>query len=395
MKAPSPRPAGEFSMPESPVDLASQFPVTENLIYLNHAGVAPLPRCARDAAVRFLDENMQSGALNYPRWLQTEQALKQKLRRLLNAASTDSIALLKNTSEALSVIAYGLAWKAGDNIVLPADEFPSNRIVWQSLARYGVETRVVRFRDPRDPEASLLEAMDRNTRLLATSSIQYASGIRMDLQRLGAACRERGVLFCVDAIQSLGAFPFDAQAVHADFVAADGHKWMLGAEGLAVFYCHPRHLERLQLHQYGWHMVEHAGDYSREDWRPAGDARRFECGSPNMLGARILDASLGLLLDYGLENVSRNIENNVSYFIENIKEIKNINILSPVSRERRGGIFTFASPVAAGSLYTRLSSHRVICAPRGGGIRFSPHFYNTEAELARAVELLERLLAEA
>lgn len=378
-----------------PINIQNQFPVSENLIYLNHAGVAPLPRCARDAAARFLDESMQSGAFHYPHWLQTEQALKQKLRRLLNAASTDSIALLKNTSEALSVVAYGLDWKAGDNIVLPADEFPSNRIVWQSLARCGVETRVVRFRDTRDPEASLLEAVDGSTRLLSTSSIQYASGIRMDLQRLGEACRDRGVLFCVDAIQSLGAFPFDAQAVHADFVAADGHKWMLGAEGLAVFYCHPRHLERLRLYQYGWHMVEHAGDYSREDWQPAGSARRFECGSPNMLGAQILDASLGLLLDYGLENVAGNIERSISYLIENIKNIKGAKILSPVAPERRGGIFTFASPVPAAALYTRLLSHKLVCAPRGGGIRFSPHFYNTEAELARALDLLGQLLTEA
>lgn len=380
-------------MSENSFDIQNQFPVSENLIYLNHAGVAPLPRCARDSALRFLDENMQSGALHYPRWLQTEQELKQKLRRLLNAES-DSIALLKNTSEALSVVAYGLDWKAGDNIVLPADEFPSNRIVWESLARYGVETRIVKFQDSRDPETSLLEAMDRNTRLLTTSSVQYASGIRMDLQRLGEACRRRGVMFCVDAIQSLGAFPFDAQAVYADFVAADGHKWMLGAEGLAVFYCHPRHLERLQLHQYGWHMVEHAGDYTRDDWQPTGSARRFECGSPNMLGAHILDASLGLLLEYGLENVSRNIERNISYLIENIVKIKGINILSPTAPPRRGGIFTFASPMPAASLYSRLLNRKIVCAARGGGIRFSPHFYNTEAELARALELLEQLLAE-
>src|SRR5688572_8022212 len=232
-------------MPKS-IDTQNQFPVSENLIYLNHAGVAPLPRCARDAAVSFADENMRTGAVNYPQWMQTELELKQKLCTLLNAESSDSIALLKNTSEVLSVIAYGLNWKSGDNIVLANDEFPSNRIVWQSLARHGVEVRSVQL-SMDDPEAALLAAVDRNTRLLTSSSVQYASGLRMDLQRLGEACKQRGILFCVDAIQSLGAIPFDAQAVHADFVAADGHKWMLGAEGLAVFYCDPRYLERLKL----------------------------------------------------------------------------------------------------------------------------------------------------
>jgi selenocysteine lyase/cysteine desulfurase len=378
-------------MSKPTIDLQKQFPVTENLIYLNHAGVAPLPRCARDAAVRFVDETMHTGAVNYPRWMQTEQELKQKLRTLLNAESPDSIALLKNTSEALSVIAYGLDWKAGDNIVLAGDEFPSNRIVWQSLARYGVEVRSVRL-SMDDPEAVLLAAVDRKTRLLTSSSVQYASGLRMDLRRLGEACKQRGILFCVDAIQSLGAIPFDAQAVHADFVAADGHKWMLGAEGLAVFYCHPRHLETLKLHQYGWHMVEHAGDYDRSAWEPAGTARRFECGSPNMPGIHILNAGLGLLLEYGLESVSRDLNRNISYIIENIKVMQDVKILSPVLPARRSGIFTFTAPVAMPMLYQRLMAEKIVCAQRGGGIRLSPHFYNTESQLERTLEILKNLL---
>jgi cysteine desulfurase/selenocysteine lyase len=373
------------------IDIQNQFPVSENLIYLNHAGVAPLPRCARDAAVRFADENMLYGALHYPQWVRMERELKQKLCRLLNAESPDSIALLKNTSEALSIVAYGLDWKAGDNIVLAADEFPSNRIVWQSLARYGVEARIVGLTGTADPESALLAATDRNTRLLTTSSVQYASGLRMDLQRLGEACRTRGILFCVDAIQSLGAIPFDARAVHADFVAADGHKWMLGVEGLAVLYCHPRHLDRLKLWQFGWHMVEHAGDYSRTEWQPAGTARRFECGSPNMLGIHILNTSLDLLLSYGLESVSRDIDRNILYLIENIKFMQTIKVLSPASRERRSGIFTFSSDIEPAGLYSQLLANDIICAQRGGGIRLSPHFYNTELQLAQVLETLKDL----
>ncbi len=380
-------------MPESAIDLRDQFPVSENLIYLNHAGVAPLPRRARDAAVSFVDENMHSGALDYPRWIRTEQELKQKLCALLNAGSPDSIALLKNTSEALSVIAYGLNWNTGDNIVLASDEFPSNRIVWQSLARYGVEVRAVQL-SADDPEAALLAAVDRNTRLLTSSSVQYASGLRMDLRRLGEACKRRNILFCVDAIQSLGAIPFDVQAAQADFVAADGHKWMLGAEGLAVFYCHPRHLERLKLHQYGWHMVEHASDFNRSDWQPAGNARRFECGSPNMLAIHILNASLGLLLEYGLESISRDLDRNISYLIENTGFMQDIKILSPTLPARRSGIFTFTAPVPDSWLYQQLAAEKIVCAQRGGGIRLSPHFYNTESQLARVIKTLKRLLSQ-
>jgi cysteine desulfurase/selenocysteine lyase len=379
-------------MSDSTLDLQNQFPVSENLIYLNHAGVAPLPRCGRDAAVNFADENMRLGAVNYPRWMQTEQELKQKLCIMLNAESPDSIALLKNTSEALSIIAYGLDWKAGDNIVLASDEFPSNRIVWQSLARYGVEVRSVPL-SMDGPEAALLAAVDRNTRLLTSSSVQYASGLRMDLQRLGEACKQRDILFCVDAIQSLGAIPFDAQAMHADFVAADGHKWMLGAEGLAVFYCHPRHLERLKLHQYGWHMVEHAGDYNRSDWEPARSARRFECGSPNMLGVHILNAGLGLLLEYGLKSIARDLDKNITYLIEKTALMQDIKILSPTLPARRSGIFTFSAPLAAPELYRQLMAEKIVCAQRGGGVRLSPHFYNTEAQLERTLEVLKDLLS--
>ncbi|HEY3487158.1 MAG TPA: aminotransferase class V-fold PLP-dependent enzyme [Gammaproteobacteria bacterium] len=379
-------------MPQTSV-IANQFPLSDDLIYLNHAGVAPWPRCARNAAVRFADENMDNGALHYPRWLQTEQALKQQLCKLLNAESSDSIALLKNTSEALSIIAYGLNWKHGDNIVLASDEFPSNRIVWESLSRYGVEVRVVELPDFKDPETVLLAATDRNTRLLTSSSVHYASGLRMDLERLGTSCKQRGILFCIDAIQSLGAFPVDAQAVHADFIAADGHKWMLGAEGLAVFYCNPAHLETLKLHQYGWHMIEHAGDYERAQWQPARSARRFECGSPNMLGIHILQASLGLLLNYGIESVSTDISRNIAYLIDNIKGMQNVKILSPLQPQRRAGILTFA---VAGldplELNRKLFEHNIIGAPRKGGIRWSPHFYNSELQLQTAIEILQCII---
>jgi cysteine desulfurase/selenocysteine lyase len=379
------------------LDLAiqTQFPHAANLIYLNHAAVAPWPQCAHDALLRFADENVTVGALHYPRWLQTERELRAMLCRLINAESADCIALLKNTSEALSVIAYGLDWKPGDNIVLSSHEFPSNRVVWESLQRYGVETRVVEFPDYTDPESVLLSAVDRNTRLLTSSSVHYASGLRMNLERLGEACKRRDILFCVDAIQSLGALPFDAQAVHADFVAADGHKWLLGAEGLAVFYCAPRHMERLKLHQFGWHMLQQAGDYSRSDWQPAKTAQRFECGSPNMPGIHILHASIGLLLDCGMDSVSRNIINNVSYLIDKFKDIQRTKIISPLPAERRSGILTVhAENCDVAALHQYLLAHNVVCAQRGGGIRLSPHFYNHESQLQQAVTIFQEGLQQ-
>ncbi|HEX7028785.1 MAG TPA: aminotransferase class V-fold PLP-dependent enzyme, partial [Gammaproteobacteria bacterium] len=297
--------------------------------------------------------------------------------------------------EALSVIAYGLDWQAGDNVVLAGQEFPSNRIVWESLARLGVEVRVVDLPDFQQPEAALIDATDRRTRLLTSSSVHYASGLKMHLEPLGNHCRRKGILLCVDAIQSLGAFPFDVEAVQADFVVADGHKWMLGPEGLALFYCRPELLDSLKLHQYGWHMVEHAGDYDRTDWRPAADARRFECGSPNMLGIHALHASLGLLQDIGIEHVSRNIVNNVSYLIEKSKELKGGTIQSPQDPNRRAGIFNIKfDGLDNAGLYRYLTRESVVCAYRGGGIRFSPHYYSTEAQLDKACGILKRAISQ-
>ena len=368
-----------------------QFSQDSNLIYLNHAAVAPWPQCTYEAVEQFARENMQTGAQHYPDWIKTEKQLRERLRRLLNAKSTDSIALLKNTSEALSVIAYGLDWKQGDNVVLAEQEFPSNRIVWESLRNLGVEARVVRLPDFNNPEKALIEAMDGHTRLLTTSSVHYANGLRMDMERLGEACRKQGSLFCIDAIQSLGAFALDVTALQADFVVADGHKWMLGAEGLAVFYCRPERLETLSLHQYGWHMVQHAGDFDRSDWQPASDARRFECGSPNMLGIHALNASLGLLEETGLNTVSDSISNNMSYLIDNIGNIGSVELCSPTLPQRRAGIFTFkVNNLDPRRLHQYLMSNQVICAQRGDGIRLSPHFYNTEEQLKTALNIIKQ-----
>jgi selenocysteine lyase/cysteine desulfurase len=367
-----------------------EFPQDHGLIYLNHAAVSPWPKRTCAAVQQFAQENMENGARYYPKWLHKEQQLRERLCRILNAESPATIALQKNTSEALSVIAYGLSWKQGDNVVLAEQEFPSNRIVWESLRRIGVETRVVTLPDFENPEAALIAAMDKNTRLLTTSSVHYATGLRVNLERLSASCRKLGVLLCIDAIQSLGAFALDVRALEADFAVADGHKWMLGPEGLAVFYCRPERLNELKLHQYGWHMVEDAGNYDQTDWQPSGDSRRFECGSPNMLGIYALEASLALIEETGIQAVSDSISRNVSYLIENIEYMQNVEPCSPVSATRRAGIFTFRiKNVDHTRLHQYLMSNKVICARRGGGIRFSPHFYNSPEQLDNALEILQ------
>ncbi len=380
-------------MTTTPID-KDEFPHIDKLIYLNHAAVAPWPRSVAAAVSEFSEQNALYGAQHYPRWLGTEITLRQRLARLINAPSPDDIALLKNTSEALSVVAYGIDWQAGDNIVTSDQEFPSNRIVWESLKQFGVELREVDLNSAATPEAALIQQMDANTRLLTISSIQYASGLKMELAPLGRHCRANNILFCVDAIQSLGAHPFDAQAVEADFVMADGHKWMLGPEGLALFYCRAELRDRLKLHQYGWHMVEAQGAYDQKTWEVAKSARRFECGSPNMVAIHALNAAMALILKLGLETIEELLLQRSKQMMTIIDGHPRLSLLTPTETGRYGGIVTFhAEGVEQQVLYQQLMADGVICAQRGGGIRFSPHFYTPLSQLDQAFEKVNAFIA--
>lgn len=365
-----------------------EFALDAGVYHLNHAAVAPWPKRTRQAVERFARENTTRGSQHYAQWMQVEEQLREQLKTLINAGSADEIALLKSTSEALSVVAWGLDWKPGDQVVISNQEFPSNRIVWESLRGLGVKVVEADISRHDDAEANLIACITPRTRLVSVSSVQYGSGLAIDLDIIGAACRARGVLLCVDAIQGIGARPFDVQSCQADFVMADGHKWMLGPEGLALFYCRREHLASLTLRQYGWHMVQAMGDYDRRDWQPADSARRFECGSPNMLGIHALHASLGLLFESGLENIYEKLSRNISYLIDILIDTGAI-ILSETQPHRRAGIVTFAFPERdTANLYHHLQANGVLCALRGGGIRFSPHFYTSAKLMESAVSLV-------
>jgi cysteine desulfurase/selenocysteine lyase len=369
-----------------------EFPLEEELIYLNHAAVAPWPLRTSMAVKKFADENLHQGARGYPGWLEVERNLKHKLASLINARSLDEISLLKNTSEALSTIAYGLDWQPGDNVVIFSDEFPSNRIVWESLKKLGVEIRQLALRTTSDPEAHLIANCDSRTRLVSVSSVQYADGFRLDLISLGERLHRKNILFCVDAIQSLGALDFDVRSCNADFVMADGHKWMLGPEGLALFYVREEIRNLVSLNQYGWHMIENPGDFNQKEWTISSTGSRFECGSPNMLGIHALDASLGLLLETGLKQIEQSVLENTDYLISLIQQSNTLQLLTCPDTERRSGIVTFARKDAeANQLHSTLMSQGVICANRGGGIRFSPHFYTEKVLLDKAVLLASTL----
>ncbi len=365
---------------------AQLFPSTRRLCYLNHAAIAPWPSTVSQAVQAFAEENTQFGARDYDAWMAREDDCRQRFADLLNA-SGDDIALLKNTSEGLSVVAQGLPWQAGDNIVIPDCEFPSNWLPWAKLESRGVELRSCDIHVA-EPEQALQQACDERTRLVAVSAIQYADGLRLQLPRLGRFCRQHGILFCVDAIQQLGMLPLDVQACQIDFLSADAHKWLLGPEGLAVFYTRPEVREQLQLNQTGWRQMDNPFQFQRDVWEPSATARRFEPGSPNMLGIVATHAALGLLLEIGMSQVAQAALGNAEYLRSQLAARDDIEILGPQAPERRSAIVNFRPRgLSPKKLYQDLREARVISALRGAGIRLSPHFY-------QSTELLDQGLAK-
>jgi len=373
-----------------PID---EFPILEHGHYANHAAIGPWPRAASQAVAAFAQENCEIGPEKYSRWLLRETHLRKMLAGLLNAVSADDIALLKNTTEGICTVANGIDWNRGDNLVLPAGEFPSNRLPWLALESKGVEIREVDIRSTPDPEKALLEHIDTRTRLLSVSAVQWTDGLRLRLEILGEACRKNKVLFFVDAIQQLGAMQLDVQACGIDFLAADGHKWLLAPEGIAVFYCRESVRGQLRPMQRGWRMVDEPYQFNRDQWQPSTTARRFEAGTPNTLGQAALHASVALLQAFGMQQVEACITANSLVLSECLPGIPGIELVRPYDLQRVSGIVSFRTPGKdPAEVHRALQQRRLSCAVRGDAIRLSPHFYQAGKPLLEMIAVIEETM---
>lgn len=366
---------------------AAEFPVTERLIYLNHAGVSPIPSRSAEAGCRQLFRSRDEGAYRGRAWMEEAGEARDRFATLIGASS-EEVAFIKNTSEGLSIVAAGFPWKAGDNLVTSNVEFPSNIYPWLRLETRGVEIRMVQARDGRVPREDLFAACDEKTRMIALSSVEFANGYRNDLAPIGEFCRKQGIFFCVDAIQSLGVLPIDVKSCGIDALAADGHKWLLAPEGIGGFYLSREVLEMVEPVVLGWHSVRNRFDFDHYDFRLSPDARRFEPGSFNMVGIAAFGASLGLLLEVGVERIWERVRRLTDRVIESA-ERAGYELISPRNPEDRSGIVTFRVPGAdPQALWKSLLARGVVCSPRSGGIRVSPHFYNTPEEIDRFFGIL-------
>ena len=368
-----------------------QMPIVERWTYFDHAAVGPLPAPAADAVRQWCLEACEEGDTVWPRWNRGVERCRGLAAELLNARSAE-IALVPSTTAGIGIVAEGIPWVAGDNVVTLDNEFPSNLYPWLNLASRGVETRRVATQRGRVDPNRLAEACDARTRLIAVSWVGYASGWRLDVAELAQMAHDRGALLMLDAIQGLGVFPLDVADTGVDFLAADGHKWMLGPEGAGIFYCRHDHLELLRPTGVGWRSAVNAFDYTQREFVPRAEASRYEGGTHNVAGFLTLAASLSLLQQVGLASDQWQLAERVlrlaEFAVEQLQQRGARMVFDRVSQHATG-IVTFDWPgIAPEAVRRNWLDAGVVSSCRGGGVRIALHGYNTEEEIARAVELL-------
>ena len=368
-----------------------EFPVAKEHIYLGHAGVCPLPRRVAEAIQRYSTECTLADqeAILPPKLPSRSRGLAA---RILNV-QPDEIAFVGPTSLGLSAIAGGLSFRKGDNIVIYFDDYPSNVYPWTALADKGVQVRMLNTKGLGRIRAIDVEGqVDENTRLVALASCHFVGGWRIDLERIGRFLRDRHIAFCVDGIQTAGAYPTPFN--HADFMAADAHKWLLGPCATGILYVRREWQDRVKPTWLGWNNVRCPNYVAQEEIVFPKDARRYEAGTGNWLGLIGLNAAMEMLLEFGIENIAAELLRKRAWLVPALQQKGYTVVNADAPSENASAIVSFYKPGAdMPAIHLKLTEAKIVTslrADRAGNryIRLSPHFYNTDAELHRVLELL-------
>jgi selenocysteine lyase/cysteine desulfurase len=368
-----------------------EFPVAAEKVFLGHAGVCALPRRVAEAIAHY-SFNATQGDQEALLPLFKIQKSRELAAKLLNA-QPDEIAFVGPTTLALGYVANGLPLRKRDNILIYHDDYPSNVYPWMALAERGIEVRLINVRELGKIRAVDVQGQaDENTKLVALASCHFISGWRINLPAIGKFLRQRGIYFCVDGIQTLGAFPTTVE--HIDFLAADAHKWLLGPCAAGIFYVRKELHDVLKPTVVGWNNVRCPNYVAQEQIAFRSGAHRYEAGSDNLLGLVGLDAAMELLLEVGIDNIAAELLRKRTWLVPAIQE-KGYTVLQPKAPpENASGIVTFFKPqIEMSELHAKLMAANLFTslrADRSGQqyIRLSPHFYNTDTELHRVLEAL-------
>jgi len=368
-------------------ELRSLFPVTQRYIYLNHSGVSPMSTRVQKAMEEEIGDilNLATGAL--PKWYGRCEEFRRRFAGYIGAEA-EEIAFTLNTSEGINIVADGLEWEPGDNVLLPDTEYPANVYPWMHLAGRGVEVRLVPDVEGAYPPEQFERYLDERTRLVAVSFVQFASGYRLDLARLGALCRRRDVLLLVDAIQGLGVLPLDVKAMQIDFLSTSTYKWMLGPQGAGLFYIDRRHLGKVQPRWVGSTSVVNPEDYLDYDLTFDPTAKRFQPGTLSTVSLAGAAAALELLIELGADFIHKRVFELTDCLCEGAKA-KGYEVYSPWEPEQRSGILSIFKPAHDPEEARRLLlNNNVFASVRAGRLRLAPHCYNTIEEMEKVLSLL-------
>lgn len=365
------------------------FPLTRNTVYLNHAAISPPPTTSIAAVQSQLQDVHTNGSLNFLNWLSTKESARKLLAQLLGARP-EQVAFMRNTSDALSSVANGINWKPGDNIVTFSREFPSNIYPWLRIRdQFGVEVRMCEERSGRIDLEELESLIDDRTQVVSVSHVQFASGFRTDLERLGRCARKHDALFVVDTIQSLGVIPVDVKAEYVDVAAGAGHKWLLSPEGVGYLYLSDRARERVQPTLVGWVSVPDPDDHTNweQGWNKGALAWETGTGPAALLYG--FEASLKLLIELGPAQIELYLEQLTDYLCEELDDTPYEIVSSRVRGEKSQIVcIRHCCGLTPMDLYSKLKRQRIVTAPRSDRLRIAPHVYNTREELDQLIAAL-------
>lgn len=368
-----------------------QMPIAKNWAYFDHAAVGPLSAPAASAICDFAGQASELGDTVWPQWAAKVEQLRRGTATLLNCPP-EQISMVPNTSTGINLIAEGWPWQPGDNVIVPEGEFPSNLFPWQNQISRGVEVRIVPRRNGQVLIEDLMARVDDSTKIIAVSWVGYASGYRIDIDSLVQQAHDRGVLVFLDAIQGLGMYPLDLSRTPVDFLASDGHKWLLGPEGCGIAMIRSEHIDKLRCGNVGWSSVKNAFNYAAPTLELRNTAARFESGSANMVGATALSASLELFLQVRQQHGPQAIEDRVLGLTQKLNaDLQAAGAVTrmPLARENQSGILTFELPgIDPNDIRKAALANNVVVSCRDGGVRASIHAYNNEDDLQRLMKIV-------
>jgi selenocysteine lyase/cysteine desulfurase len=353
------------------------------VIYFNHASTGPFSTQVKNTLIKLLDERSSNKIDDYEQLLRISDETKNLLAVLINSTPA-RIAFTSNTSYGLNILAQGMYWSKGDRIILNDIEFPANVYPFMNLMKKGVEIDFVKSHNGIVTAEDIIKSITEKTKLISVSYVQFLSGYRIDLQKLGQACKERDIILSVDAIQGLGALRMDVQKCNVDFISCGTQKWLLGLQGMAFIYVSEELQNKMYTIPAGWLSVDNAWDLTDYEFLLKNSAGRYQPGTLNTFGVYSLNASLKLFEEFGFSEIENQVLQNSAYFIKQLKSIGFNPLLNNLEGKYLSGIVSIAEDDCE-KLFNYLSDNKIIAAVREGIVRFAPHFYNTKQEIDKVV----------